>query len=116
MVIVEWKEVERFIEKLHIFVKSKKLQFTGVYGIPRGGTVLAVLISHALNIPFLGAPCEGCIIVDDISDSGITLKHYREKGYFISTMHYKQTSRVCPDFYGTTTNDWIVYPWEKKYD
>ena len=86
----------------------------GVYGIPRGGCVMAAVISNRLNIPMLAAPCKGCIVVDDIADSGITLKHYKDCGYPIYTWGYKTKSIVKPDWYYEIfkEDDWIIFPWE----
>lgn len=108
---VQWEEVYKYINSL------KKLYFipTGIYGIPRGGLVLAVMISHLLDIPLLQAPCKDCIVVDDIADTGITLQHYKEKGYFITTMFYHKQSKVVPDFWKYEKKDcWIAFPWEKE--
>ncbi|VVC72074.1 Uncharacterised protein [uncultured archaeon] len=32
----------------------------------------------------------------------------------VATLHYKETSRVKPDFFAETTSDWLVYPWERR--
>ncbi len=114
MVETTWTEVEHYVDKVALLCKGK--HFTGVYGLPRGGLIFAVLLSHRMNIPLLMAPCDGCIVIDDIADSGKSLLHFKEKGYFITTMHYKRGSRVIPDYYHTETNDWIVYPWETHYE
>jgi hypoxanthine phosphoribosyltransferase len=47
---------------------------TGVYGIPRGGLILAVTLSHRLSIPWLPEPQPGCILVDDVIDTGHTMQ------------------------------------------
>lgn len=108
---VTWQEVTQFVD-----VVASKLQVDavkGIYGIPRGGLIFAVLLSHKLNKPLLMAPCEGCVIVDDIADTGKTLQHYDEEGYTIVTMFYHQQSLVKPNFYMyEKTDKWIVYPWE----
>lgn len=118
---VTWEDVMIFINKVKNNCLDEKL--TGVYGIPRGGLVLAVLLSHALNIPLLSAPCENCIVVDDICDSGESLLHYyknssggKRNAYKIITMYYKENSLgVIPNYYLKNKNDkWIVFPWENK--
>lgn len=109
---VSWDEVEEFIRKLSIETDSFK-DFNGVYGPARGGLVFAVIISERYNLPFLAAPQQGCIIVDDICDSGNTALAWRDKGYTIATMFYKEESKVTPDYWQEEKfNDWIVFPWE----
>lgn len=118
---VTWDEVEEFINELEEFIKNNKLFFTGVYGIPRGGCVLATLLSYRLNIPMLLAPYDNCLIIDDIADSGRTLAHFTSNDtqfnkYFIATMYYHNRSIVKPNFYKYNKDDlWIVFPWEEKY-
>lgn len=101
---ITWDEVTAYVEAVRD--KYKDLNLCGVYGLPRGGLVLAVMISHKLNIPLLMSPAEGCLIVDDICDSGETLLHYKKNSsaiqkpkYIITTMIYKQGAFVIPEYY-----------------
>lgn len=119
---VTWQEVDNFITDVIRWTATK--HFTGVYGLPRGGLVFAVMLSHKLNIPMLAHAQPGCLIVDDICDSGESLLHYykntsgnnTQKDISIATMFYKQNILgVVPDFYKYTKDDkWIVFPWENK--
>ena len=114
---VDWEQVETFLDEISVISDLYNLNFTGVYGLPRGGLLLAVMISHRLNIPLLLAPCKNCLIVDDIADTGISLEHYdidkNEKQYYITTMYYHRQSKVVPDFYVyEKTDNWIKFPWE----
>jgi len=117
-VFVTWKDMELYIENVVNWVKAKQIQPTGVYGIPRGGLILATLLSYRLDIPLLLAPTQGCIIIDDIADSGRTLCHYTDNDtqfnkYYITTMYYHDRSMVTPDYYYARKEDkWIVFPWE----
>lgn len=116
---VTWQDIEDYINYVYANYKDEKI--TGVYGIPRGGIILAVLISHKFNIPMLMAPIEDCIIVDDICDSGESLVHYQNNSsgdkkhkYHITTMFYKKNDLVEPElWYKEKENNWIVYPWEE---
>lgn len=118
---VTWTEVDNFV---NMIVENYGVNsYTGVYGLPRGGLVIAVMLSHRLNIPLLAAPCDNCIIVDDICDSGQSLLHYAynssgESKYNadIFTMFYKQNSyNVVPEMWLHEKEDeWVVFPWENR--
>ncbi len=108
---VTWEDVELFITCLQNNLDMKS--FTGVYGPARGGLIFSVIISNRFNLPFLGAPQVGCLCVDDICDTGDTALAWKNKGYTIATMFYKQGSKVIPDYWMQEKEDkWIVFPWE----
>lgn len=116
---VTWNDMMAYIDELIADLKKQNIKPTGVYGIPRGGLIIATLLSYKMNIPLLLNAAEGCIIVDDIADSGRTLLHYTENDtqfnkYYISTMFYHERSLVKPNFYKfKKDNKWIVFPWEE---
>lgn len=117
---VTWKDIENYIEQVAKYYENSNI--TGVYGIPRGGLIFAVMLSHRMNIPLLQAPCKDCIIIDDISDTGESLLHYQNNSsgneklkYHITTMFYREGSLVKPEYYSNLKEDkWIIYPWEVK--
>ena len=118
---VTWEDVEGFVD--HVVDNVDNI--TGVYGLPRGGLVLAVMLSHRLHVPMLMSPTPGCLIVDDICDSGESLLHYVKNSsgegtnqYRIATMFYKPNRLgITPDIWGAEKdNKWIVFPWEEKED
>jgi len=95
---------------------SRMKYIRNVYGIPRGGLPIAVHLSHFLKLNFLTNPfekmIEETIIVDDIADTGLTLKKYGSL-YLTATLFYKPKSEIKPNFYIEETRNWIVFPWEK---
>lgn len=86
-----------------------------IFGIRRGGLIPAVYISHILNIPMVSVPDKNSIIINDISDSGTTLKPYKDDGYKIATIYCYKKSIVCPDIWVYEKKDkWVQFPWEVK--
>lgn len=109
---VSWLNVNTFINSLKEFIEEN--DFNGVYGPARGGLIFAVMISHKYNLPFLGAPQKGCLVIDDIVDTGKTAEAWKDKGYKIASMYYKKNPLVEPDFWAyEKTDQWIVFPWEE---
>lgn len=115
-VFVTWDQVENFVTEVCERYKDKDLK--GIYGLPRGGLCMATMVSYRLGIPLLMAPIKGCLIIDDISDTGETLLHYKSgayETYEVVTMFYRKGSLVKPDFYFKEKKDeWVVFPWEKQ--
>ena len=109
---VTWSDVEEFISWLSIQTNNFEV-ITGVYGPARGGVIYAVIISNRYNLPFLGAPCPGCLCVDDICDTGDTALAWKQKGYKIATHYYKEGAKVVPDYWFKIKKDnWVVFPIE----
>lgn len=103
------------MNKLAKDIKKSGEKFDFIYGIPRGGWVVAVALSHRLGIPVAKFRVnEKVLVVDDISDSGGTLKDLRR--FKIATIFVKDKSTVKPDFYWKKIREeiWIEFPWEVK--
>lgn len=117
---IDWNKLDEYVQTLANEIAKDGKPVAGVYGMPRGGLVPAVILSHNLGVPLLLAPCENCVVVDDIADTGVTLQHFADKGYRIAVIWYKSCSRVVPDYYAmkstrrTLGGAWIVFPWEAQ--
>lgn len=126
--VCTWKDVEDYINNVSKRIKEEVNldECPGIFTFPRGGLVLAVMLSHKLDLPILSNPAKNCIIIDDICDTGITLKKYSEerskKNYFITTMlvqedQLSETAEyncVVDYFEYIKHKDWVVYPWEME--
>jgi uncharacterized protein len=111
-VFVYWDDINILVDELCSTIISSGVQIKSVTGIERGGLIPAVMISHKLNIPYVNKINKDTLVVDDICDSGETLKNI-VAGY-TATLHYKKTASFTPDFYSKEVGEeWIVYPWER---
>ena len=120
---ITWKEYDDMVDKITKYVKQYPLGEIGaVYGLPRGGLPIAVSLSHSLGLPLLMdyydrkiVTNKKILVVDDIADTGHTLKDFENTHNIICTFHYHKQSIVKPDFYCEEKGDkWIVYPWETQ--
>ena len=106
-----WSEFDKSVE--YIANKCKFLEFSGIYGIPRGGLCLAVALSHKLKINLISQPIKNSLIVDDIYETGITLKAFK---HIEGAMFFVLFSKVSPTWWNSVhiseKNEWIVFPWE----
>ena len=112
-VFVYWDDISVLVDELCNTITSSGVQIKSITGIERGGLIPAVMISHKLNIPYTTKINKDTLVVDDICDSGETLKNM-VAGY-TATLHYKKTASFTPDFYSKEVGEeWIVYPWERN--
>ena len=125
---VKWFEVKQYIDNLVERLKNNEYfhleECPGIFTFPRGGFILATLLSYKLDLPILSNPAKNCIIIDDIIDTGITMKKYsdlmKDKNYFITAMFMKDNQlaeeaefQCFADYFEFIKKDeWIVYPWE----
>ncbi len=106
-----WCEFDKSVE--YIANKCKIFEFSGIYGIPRGGLCLAVALSHKLKINLISEPIKNSLIVDDIYETGITLKTLK---HIEGAMFFVLFSKVSPTWWNSVhiseKSEWIVFPWE----
>ena len=114
-IILSWNEVGKMIDKLAIKIKKSGIKFDGIFGIPRGGLPLAVILSYKMDIPVLLYPTKNTLVVDEISDNGYTLQRMKNKK--IATIFSTDWTITKPDWFvemKKSKDDWLVFPWEQK--
>lgn len=96
--------------------KAKEWKVDSVWGIPRGGLVPAVYLSHRLCVPLdAHLVSDRCLLVDDIADSGKTLEEVCAHYYKTATIFWHKDSIFTPDFWVyEKLEDWVVFPWENQ--
>ena len=113
MRILSWNEFNSCIKLITDACQDK--QFYGVYGFPRGGLCLAVALSHSINIPLLEKIKPGCLVVDDIYETGKTLNQLL---VVPNTTTFVWYSKVQPQWWNaieiTHPDEWLVFPWENR--
>ena len=106
-----WSKFDNCVE--HIANKCKFSEFSGIYGVPRGGLCLAVALSHKLKIKLLSEPIKNSLIVDDVYETGITLKNFK---HIEGAMFFVLVSKINPTWWNSVhileKSEWIVFPWE----
>ena len=106
-----WKAFDDAIKYIADECKTIK-GLKSVYGIPRGGLIPAVALSHYLELPLVDKPNHNSLIVDDIADSGKTMKDYGDN--WTATIYYYDKSVFEPDFWMyAKKKEWVVFPWER---
>jgi xanthine phosphoribosyltransferase len=122
-----WAEIEFLVRTLCVQLRRQVHPIQRIYALPRGGLVPATLIAHELGIqsvkipspvtfPRAFRPAEGVLIVDDIADSGKTLR-FAKRDYIGAKFACLVARSKCepkPDFVGQIldTDAWVWFPWE----
>ena len=97
VVTLSWEDVDERLERL-LPAGTRK-----VYGIPRGGAIVAGLLRQR-GIQVVG-PDEAEVIVDDIIDSGETARRYSDRyGKPIAVLVNKEQEGLM--------GVWVEFPWE----
>ena len=106
-----WNEFDKSVE--YISKKCKFLEFSGIYGVPRGGLCLAVALSHKLKINLISKPRKNSLIIDDVYETGLTLTTFKD---IEGAMFFVLFSKIKPTWWNTVhvtkKSQWIVFPWE----
>ena len=96
-----WEDVDTLLAPLIPQLLGKK-----VYGIPRGGRIVAGL-ARQHGVQTVPHPEEGDIALDDIIDSGATANRMMED-HGMKTIALVD-KRISQDYDG-----WVVFPWEES--
>ena len=121
-IYLSWKWVDEQINAIGDKLENVDIEF--VSGIPRGGLIPAVMMSHVFGIKYISYSSakmlpkdlrNKTVVVDDIADTGITLKEADEIGFITATLSMRSTSLTAPRYFGEfiTGDEWLVFPWEK---
>ena len=125
--VMSWEEFDNLATKLayEITEGNKNIhRLPLLYGIPRGGLIVATCLTHIdenFDLYLEDPICRNIIcsdsnivVVDDIVDSGETAIPYFDR-YQIGTLFWREGSSFKPDYYAEKleTDVWIKFPWEK---
>ena len=122
--VINWDTIDNAISILVEKVKKSNVKYEVVYGLPRGGLVPAVMLSHALKLPLvlnmeevwrMKVGGKEVLIVDDISDTGKTLKYFTDQQFHIATLYTRTHTSETPTMYNAFEVDhdnWLLFPWE----
>jgi hypothetical protein len=117
--IITWKDIEDGIDNLSRSLRGIHIDY--IYGVIRGGTIPAVMLSHKLNIPIISYLNEHIqdkiLIVDEICDSGKTFKDLsNNKNYIFLSLYKRFNSNFNPNYYykEILSKEWLIFPWELK--
>lgn len=113
------------VKALMVRQLNSGIRVNKIYGLPRGGLIPAVILSHLIELPIILNKDEiddQTLIIDDIIDTGETIKRLEKKGGIIVSLYKDENSEYTPDIFMKLkeSNDWIVFPFEteqsSKYD
>jgi len=125
-ILFTWSDFDVAVTNIVARLRAKGIveKIDVIYGIPRGGLVLAVVLSHRLDRPLTAdfprafdeaMSGKRLLMVDDISDTGRTLKRFAAAlGACTATIHFVKGSVFEPDVWvcERPRDAWVVYPWE----
>ena len=140
---ISWNEYHTTAQKLAATILDHSKPLDKIVAISRGGLTLGHLLSDFLRIPIstitiqsytdiqahgeihitekLQSPIrqKRILLVDDVSDSGKTLKraieylkHFGPTSITTVTMFHKPHSSYRPDYFARQTTKWILFPYE----
>ena len=118
---LSWKWVDEQLNEIGDRLEGVEIEF--VSGIPRGGLIPAVMMSHAFGFTYISYSSakllpsdlrKKTLVIDDIADTGHTLKEAVELKFITSTLAMRVGSVATPRLYGELITDqrWLVFPWE----
>jgi len=143
-VYLSWWDIEKAIHSLALAIRKSYFPDL-IVGIARGGLIPAVSLSHTLGVEMavvdvkfyrdvegrerepiirtsfpINPQGKRVLLVDDVSDTGETLKvvlrELHNSGVLetkVACLVVKPWTKVIPNFYVFRTDKWVVFPWEE---
>lgn len=134
------EEFDAAIDRLVHQIKQSGVDYTYIVGLTRGGLIPAVVLSHKLGVPMLASnwatdrkkpsitlmdildnPRNKVLLVDEILDSGNTIKSFMEihGNTDVAVLVWNREQPVVPNYYVKSIQrsifpDWIEFWWEVK--
>lgn len=120
-----WEWLDKTVMELGEQILSSNQEIKYVTGVPRGGLIPSVMLSHYMNKQYksysdameLTTPeRQKVLVIDDISDSGETLLTAEKFGFVTATLTVRHSTIFFPDYYIHNIEDerWLVFPWERE--
>lgn len=136
---INWETIAELCSLIALRVACSSRPIDKVIGLARGGVIPGSLIARKLEVEFIAVaaqsydennirgelkiaghqvPGDNFLVVDDICDSGHTLKAmvdlYSDKEVQTASLIYKENDLHVPNYYGKLVDDesWIIFPWE----
>ncbi len=112
---LSWDDINILVDSLCNKIRFDQPNIDSIHGIPRGGLIPAVMVSHKLDLPYVNAVGPNTLVIDDICDSGVTLE--KAPGVYTAVLHFKpHTSCFQPNLWANLHegDEWLYYPWENK--
>lgn len=112
MIRLTYQDLEQASYGLAATIPTTK--YKTIYAIPRGGLYPATVIARFLKIPLVEKPGDPttCLIVDDLEDSGSTIKPFLEKGYDTAVLYSKEQPNSTYAF-ERIGQEWLEFPYEQ---
>jgi len=109
---ITYKKLAEDTKKLANQLKPVIGDYDSIYGIPRGGVPIAIMLGNETGLPLVDDIGERTIIVDDLIDSGKTMEQYKDKMFV--ALYAKPHS---PEAFTVEIIDgWIEFPYENTTD
>lgn len=141
--IISWDDLRKDVDTLISTLKTKR-EWKGIIAVTRGGLVPATFLAYDMGIrvvgtislasyddrhqqntlevlsqPSIDGEGEGWLVIDDLTDTGVTGDMVREilpKAY-MAVVYAKPQGRKSVDLYAReiAQETWLVFPWEENF-
>lgn len=105
-----WQELSDEVDKLAEKIKGKN--YVGIYGIPRAGLLIALILSYKTGIPVISSAVENCLVVDDAVSTGVAMLPYIKR-YDTFAIVVDANAPYTTTYYNYHTKELIYFPWDR---
>lgn len=123
---VSWKIINEQVNEIAKKIDKKGWDIKQIFGVPRGGLVAAVMLSHKLKAAMIFDDTlidNTTLIVDDAIEEGKTIKDLLANNPKVSILYISKDAEKdeilskYPDLIVGEVKEahhWIIFPWEEE--
>lgn len=114
-----WDQVQSYLWDMDKFLDKYRYQhqIQYIYGVPRGGLIPAIFLSHTQNLKFVpdhitleNLDPKRVIVVEDVVDTGASTRLYSPHYPIMSIVRKSWAPEIL--FAALETDGWVKFPWE----
>lgn len=111
MIQISYEKLASDVEKLAENLSAIKGDYDSIYGVPRGGVPVAIMLAQHLKLPLVDTVGDRTLVVDDLVDSGKTMEQYKDHTFVALYAKAHSPEALVVEVFNS--DDWLEFPYEQ---
>lgn len=110
MIQISYDKLAADTKKLAANLVDIAKDYDSIYGVPRGGVPIAIMLGHEMGLPLVDTVGDKTLVVDDLVDSGKTMEQYKDHTFVALYAKAHSPEALVVEVFNS--DDWLEFPYE----